>query len=115
VRAQDLKMKGERFADLKRFVADLTSGGSRVEIWLPPVSPWYYESVSKILSDTQLPSYFIETERLLRSLAATFPILVKGSYNPRKFGLEDQDFIDAYHMRREAMTPVWTQARVANN
>ena len=85
------------------FVGDLVRSGVEVEFLLLPPNPWIFERARQAAghSGKELPS--VETEGVIRSLAAKYKLRVRGSLDPRHLGVTEADYIDDVHLRREAM------------
>lgn len=109
----DAEQRGENFAgvitpnaymDEKRIemfvklVEYLKGKGIEVEFYLCPFSPSLWERVDW----TQYP-IIAELESFIRTYAEENKIKVTGAYNPYELGMTDEDFLDARHVRREAL------------
>jgi hypothetical protein len=78
---------------------------------LPP-NPWYFEKAEEQWkrAGKQLPS--IETEAFIRSLAAKYKIRALGSLDPRRVGVQEADYIDDVHLRRDAIDRLFRTFKV---
>ncbi len=85
------------------FVGDLVRSGVEVEFLLLPPNPWIFEQARQAAArdGKELPS--VETEGVIRSLAAKYKLRVRGSLDPRHLGVTEADYIDDVHLRREAI------------
>jgi hypothetical protein len=92
------------------FVSDLLESGIVVEIFLPPVNPWQFDRVQGEFQQAgkTLPS--TATEAYVRSFAEQHRVRVRGSLDPRRAGVSEEDFIDFVHLRRAAITRLFQQA-----
>ena len=77
-----------------RLIDYLLENGSQVVFFLPPYPPPIYEACAK-----KAPCTIARIENMLRSLARSRNIPVYESYDPGRFNLSIQDFIDQSHAR----------------
>jgi hypothetical protein len=73
---------------------------------LPP-NPWIFAEARQAATRAgkELPS--VETERVMRSLAAKYNLRALGSLDPRRLGVTEADYIDDVHLRREALDRIF--------
>lgn len=90
------------------FITDLQRSKIEVEIVLVPTNPRYVHldnGEQAPTSDGMLNRPL--AERYVRQFAKEHNIQVRGSYNPRNVGMSESDFVDASHVRREAIDKLW--------
>lgn len=85
------------------FVADLRRSGVDVEFLLLPPNPWFYDRAVDEWKRAGKPLPSVETEARIRSLAANYGIRIRGSLDPRRIGVKEEDYVDEVHLRREAI------------
>jgi hypothetical protein len=99
----------ERQQFFEAFVTDLLHSGAVVEFFLPPPNPWLFDEAQRELQQAGKSSPTAETEQYLRSVAGQHAIRVRGSYDPRRTGVTEEDFVDLIHLRREAIERIWNR------
>jgi hypothetical protein len=89
------------------FVGDLVRSGVEVEFLLLPPNPWIFAEARQAAARAgkELPS--VETERVMRWLAAKYNLRALGSLDPRRLGVTEADYIDDVHLRREALDRIF--------
>jgi hypothetical protein len=102
-----LRPAPERCRVFEAFVNELLQSGTAVEFFLPPPNPWLFEAATQELQKSGKSNPTAETEAYLRSFAAQHGIRVRGSYDPRRAGVTEEDFVDLVHLRREAIERIW--------
>jgi len=73
----------------------LQENGSEVIFFLHPYHPLTYDKLSK----NQKYKIIVDTENYLRNFAQNNKISIYGSYNPKKYNLIDNDFLDGMHSK----------------
>lgn len=85
------------------FLKALRKDNVAIIFFLPPYHPKVYDYLAKNYKIiTTAENYFIET-------AENFNIKIIGSYNPNKLKLEDSDFYDGLHPKREAVKKIFSK------
>jgi hypothetical protein len=92
---------------LESFLADALGSGAQVEFVLTPTNPWMYEYARAEFHRRGLPLPSSETEELLRSFARRYGIPVHGSLDVARTAIKEEDFVDYFHIRREAIHRLW--------
>jgi len=87
-----------------RLIDYLLESGSRVVFFLPPYPPPIYQACVK-----KAPCTIASIETMLRSLARSRNIPVYGSYDPGRFNLSVQDFIDQSHARNYVVEKIFKE------
>jgi hypothetical protein len=87
-----------------RLIDYLLENGSRVVFFLPPYPPPIYQACVR-----KAPCTIARIEAMLRSLARTRNIPVYGSYDPGRFNLSIQDFIDQSHARNYVVEKIFKE------
>ncbi len=83
----------------------LLANGTQVVFYLPPYHPYTYQKYKQ----EGVLEYFIEVEEMLRSLAQPRKILILGAYDPSRFNLSNQDFIDEVHSREHVAENIFKE------
>ena len=93
----------EECRQLEAFVADLAKSRVDPKFVLLPPSPVAFAAAEKVRQNVgkQLLSY--ENEAFVRELARKYHIRVVGSLDPRVVGVEEDDYVDEVHLRRDAL------------
>jgi hypothetical protein len=108
-------LNDERCRLLETFVSDLLrSGGGRgagakVEFFLPSLNPWLFDEAAQVAAKEGRPAPGSESEEYLRSFAKAHGIRVHGSYDPRRLGITEEDYVDLFHLRRETIDRIWNR------
>lgn len=99
---------GEARRYFETFIKDLQQSKIEVEIVLIPTNPRYVHldaGEPAPNSDDMLNRPV--AERYVRQFAKEHNIRVRGSYDARNVGMSESDFVDASHVRREAIDKLW--------
>ena len=112
IAAEEYRPVPEKCRLYEAFVANLVQSGVDVEFLMLPPNPWYFEKAEEQWkrAGRQLPS--VETEAFIRSLAAKYKIRALGSLDPRRVGVQEADYIDDVHLRRDAIDRLFRTFKV---
>lgn len=80
------------------FIKHLQEQKIKVVLYFPPYHPYVYN----FLKDNPRYSKVFEAELWFKNFALTHNIEVIGSYNPADMGLNEYDFLDGGHVKRES-------------
>jgi hypothetical protein len=107
----DARPLAEKPRMYEAFVEDLVRSGVDVQFLLLPPNPWIFEQARQaaVAAGKELSS--VETESIIRSLAAKEKVRVRGSLDPRRLGVTEADYIDDVHLRREAIDRIFHAVR----
>jgi hypothetical protein len=109
IAADSARPDAERCRLLEEFVTGLLDSGVAVEFFLPPPNPWLFEAAHKDLERAGKPNPSLEAEAYVRGLAEKHGLRVRGSFDPRRIGVTEKDYIDLVHLRRKAIERIWNQ------
>lgn len=80
------------------FMDYLQAKNIKVILYFPPYHPYVY----KFLKDNSRYSQVFKADSWFKDYATTHNIEVFGSYNPADMGLNEDDFLDGGHLKRES-------------
>ncbi len=89
--------------DFEKFIEYLESKNVKVVILLFPYHPIYYKSIENNPNLNLVP----ETEIYLKKFAEENSIDIYGSYNPNIYDLNDSDFYDEMHLKKENIPSIF--------
>lgn len=92
------------------FVLDIQRSGAQVDLFLTPPISWFFDEVRAAFHKADMPNPSSQTEDYIRSFARQHHIVVLGSFDPRKAGVTDEDYVDYAHLRREVIGRIWNAA-----
>lgn len=82
------------------WIENIIKQGYRVVFFFPPYHPYVYDC----LQENQKYAEVFAAQEFFTDFAKEHGIVVLGNYNPSEMGLEDKDFIDGMHLRRNSLT-----------
>ncbi|MFV0591237.1 MAG: hypothetical protein ACK5M7_07625 [Draconibacterium sp.] len=94
----------EKVKDFAKVLLYLKDNGSRVSLYIPPYHPKAFEYYRKS------PGYegIFKAEQALIALAEEYNFNVIGSSDPGRLGLSGADFYDGVHLKKEALSRIFT-------
>jgi hypothetical protein len=107
--ADSLRPGPERCRLFEAFATGLLESGVAVELFLLPPNPWLFEEAQNELQKTGKANPTAESEAYLRSFAAKHGVRIRGSFDPRRAGVTEEDYVDPVHLRRESIDRIWNR------
>ncbi len=86
----------------EKLIVYLQNQGTEVELLICPYAPALWARIS----EQQFPMIF-QLEQYAGQLSEQYGVVVRGSYDPHKLGLSNEDFYDARHVRKSSMEKVY--------
>ncbi len=91
----------EQILDIVKY---LTDNDVRIDLFMCPVAPALWD---RIQSSGENDSIFCQMEEFAKMISNDYPVSLTGSYDPNKYGLSDEDFIDATHLRHSILNSIY--------
>lgn len=88
---------------LKKLIEYLQEKEVEVLIFLPPYHPYVYQYFEKNTNYKNI----MEAEKFIRNLGNEKGIGIYGSYDPKKAGCYEEDFVDGMHLKRSSIGKIW--------
>lgn len=82
-----------------KIIRNLLQQGKKIVLYFPPYAPSLYD-----LYPIDNSPCFMELEKYISRYKTEKNVLILGSFYPEKLGMDDSDFYDARHVRRESMS-----------
>lgn len=90
-------------AKFYNFIKFLKDNNVKVILWLPPYHPLVYDYINK----TEQYKNVLNAERFFVNIAEEENLQLFGSYNPRKCGVDENDFSDGMHLRTSGYNKIF--------